>query len=83
MMFIAEAVGVSVLIFGLCAAAYHFLLLPRLTYFFPKITEVYTPQTYLYIFGVFTGVLLLTMTVMVLTQLDRQPVDMFRRAGAK
>ncbi|SDB53371.1 hypothetical protein SAMN02910317_02739 [Ruminococcaceae bacterium FB2012] len=82
-MFIAEAVGVSVLIFGLCAAAYHFLLLPRLTYFFPKITEVYTPQTYLYIFGVFTGVLLLTMTVMVLTQLDRQPVDMFRRAGAK
>lgn len=82
-MFIAEAVGVSVLIFGLCAAAYHFLLLPRLTYFFPKITEVYTLQTYLYIFGVFTGVLLLTMTVMVLTQLDRQPVDMFRRAGAK
>ena len=80
-MFISEAVGVSVLIFGLCAAAYHKLILPRLTFFFPKITEVYTAQTYLYIFAVFTGVLLLTMTVMVSLQLERQPVDMFRKAG--
>lgn len=80
-MFIAEAVGVSVLIFGLCAVIYHWLILPGLTFFFPKITEVYTIQTYLYIFAVFTGVLLLTMTVMVSLQLDRQPVDMFRRAG--
>ena len=80
-MFISEAVGVSVLIFGLCAAAYHKLILPRLTFFFPKITEVYTLQAYLYIFAVFTGVLLLTMTVMVSLQLERQPVDMFRKAG--
>ena len=80
-MFISEAVGVSVLIFGLCAAAYHKLILPGLTFFFPKITEVYTLQAYLYIFAVFTGVLLLTMTVMVSLQLERQPVDMFRKAG--
>lgn len=82
-MFITESVGISVLIFGLCAIAYHFLILPRLTFFFPKITEVYTVRTYLYIFAVFTGVLLLTMTVMVSLQLDRQPVDMFRRAGER
>lgn len=80
-MFTTEAVGVSVLIFGLCVVMYHWLILPKLTYFFPKITEVYTLGTYLYIFAVFTGVFLLTMTLMIASQLDRQPVDMFRRAG--
>ena len=80
-MFILEAAGVSAVIFLLCGGLYHFLLLPRLTFFFPSITRVYTAGTYLYIFGVFMGVLLLTVTAMVLAVLDRQPVEMLRRAG--
>ncbi|MBR1382205.1 MAG: ABC transporter permease [Ruminococcus sp.] len=80
-MYITEAVGVSAVIFAVCAAVYHRLLLPRLTYFFPKITEVYTLETYGYIFGVFIAVLLFIISIMVLSQLDRQPVEMFRRAG--
>ena len=81
LMLITEAVGVSGVIYVFCALLYHLLILPKLTYFFPKIAEVYSLTTYIYIFAVFIVVLLITMAVMVFVTLDKQPVDMLRRAG--
>ena len=66
LMYLLEIIGSATLIFALCGLAYHKLILPRLTYLIDRIGEVYSLNTYLYIYGVFT-------------QLDKQPVNMFRR----
>ena len=79
LMYLIEIIGSATLIFALCALAYHKLILPRLTYLIDRIGEVYSLNTYLYIYGVFTGVLFVVINIMISTQLDRQPVNMFRR----
>ena len=79
LMYLLEIIGSASLIFALCAAVYHKLILGKLTYFLDRIDEVYTWSTYLYIYGVFIGVLFVVINIMISTQLDRQPVNMFRR----
>lgn len=79
LMYLLEIIGSASLIFALCAAVYHKLILGKLTYFLDRIDEVYSLNTYLYIYGVFIGVLFVVINIMISTQLDRQPVNMFRR----
>ena len=79
LMYLIEIIGSATFIFALCALAYHKLILPRLTYLIDRIGEVYSLNTYLYIYGVFIGVLFVVINIMISTQLDRQPVNMFRR----
>lgn len=79
LMYLLEIIGSATLIFALCGLVYHKLILPRLTYLIDRIGEVYSLNTYLYIYGVFIGVLFVVINIMISTQLDRQPVNMFRR----
>ena len=79
LMYLLEIIGSATLIFALCAVVYHKLILPKLTYLIDRIGEVYSLNTYLYIYGVFIGVLFVVINIMISTQLDRQPVNMFRR----
>ena len=79
LMYLIEIIGSATFIFALCGLAYHKLILPRLTYLIDRIGEVYSLNTYLYIYGVFIGVLFVVINIMISTQLDRQPVNMFRR----
>ena len=80
-MFLIEVCGISTLIYLVCAAVYHHLLLSGLTAFLPKIREVYSLRTYCYIYGVFIGVLMAIMAVMLVRNVEKQPVDMVRKAG--
>ncbi|MBR6336872.1 MAG: hypothetical protein IKR76_03980 [Ruminococcus sp.] len=79
LMYLIEIIGSATLIFTLCALAYHKLILPRLTYLIDRIGEVYSLNTYLYIYAIFIGVLFVMINIMISTQLDKQPVNMFRR----
>ena len=79
LMYLCEIIGSATLIFAGCAIVYQKLILPRLTYLIDRIEEVYSWGTYLYIYGVFIGVLFVVINIMISTQLDRQPVNMFRR----
>lgn len=79
LMYLIEIIGSATFIFALCGLAYHKLILPRLTYLIDRIGEVYSLNTYLYIYGVFIGVLFVVINIMISTQLDKQPVNMFRR----
>jgi len=79
LMYLLEIIGSATLIFALCALAYHKLILPKLTSLIDRIGEVYSLNTYLYIYAIFTGVLFVVINIMISTQLDRQPVNMFRR----
>lgn len=79
LMYLIEIIGSATLIFALCALAYHKLILPRLTYLIDRIGEVYSLNTYLYIYAIFTSVLFVVINIMISIQLDKQPVNMFRR----
>ena len=79
LMYLIEIIGSATLIFALCAVVYHKLILPKLTSLIDRIGEVYSLNTYLYIYGVFIGVLFVVINIMISTQLDKQPVNMFRR----
>lgn len=79
LMYLLEIIGSATLIFALCGIIYQKLILPKLTSLIDRIDEVYSLNTYLYIYGVFIGVLFVVINIMISTQLDRQPVNMFRR----
>ena len=79
LMYLIEIIGSATLIFALCGIIYQKLILPKLTSLIDRIGEVYSLNTYLYIYAIFTGVLFVVINIMISTQLDRQPVNMFRR----
>lgn len=79
LMYLIEIMGTSIGIFVGCAYAYHKLILPKLTLVIERITEVYTFDTYLYVFAVFVSVLFVVINIMISLQLDKQPVNMFKR----
>ena len=79
LMYLIEIIGSATLIFALCGIIYQKLILPKLTSLIDRIGEVYSLNTYLYIYAIFTGVLFVVINIMISTQLDKQPVNMFRR----
>lgn len=78
-MYLTECLGISSILYLLSALCYNKFILPKLTRFFPSILEVYSRFTYLYIYLVFIGVLFVIINVMISFQIDKQPVDMFKR----
>ena len=82
-MYITEGIGITAALFLLTTLAYNKWILPHLTVFFDRITEVYTPATYVYIAAVFLGTLFVVLCAMVSFSVDKQPVDMLRKAGGR
>lgn len=82
-MYLGEAAGISVLIFIVCSIVYHYVIIPRLTFAFPKIQDVYGIKTYLYLFVIFIAVLLLAINIIFSLQVEKQPVQMLKKAGDK
>lgn len=80
-MYLTECLGVSSILYLLSALCYNKFILPELTRFFPSILDVYSSFTYLYIYLVFIGVLFVIVNVMISFQIDKQPVNMFRKGG--
>ncbi|MBR6337623.1 MAG: hypothetical protein IKR76_07825, partial [Ruminococcus sp.] len=83
LMYITEGIGITAALFLLTTLAYNKWILPHLTVFFDRITEVYTPTTYVYIAAVFLGTLFVVLCAMVSFSVDKQPVDMLRKAGGR
>lgn len=82
-MYLAEVAGISIIIFALCALLYQFIIMPKLTFAFPKIQEVYSLNTYLYLFAVFIIILLAAINIIFSLKVEKQPVDMLKKAGDK
>ena len=83
LMYITEGIGITAVLFVLTSLVYNKWIMPHLTVFFDKITEVYTPKTYLYIALVFLGTLFVVLSIMVSANVDKQPVDMLKKAGGR
>lgn len=82
-MYLAEVAGISIIIFGLCSALYHYIIMPKLTFAFPRIKEVYSLNTYLYLFAIFIIILLVAINIIFSLKVEKQPVDMLKKAGDK
>lgn len=82
-MYLAEVAGISIIIFAICSALYNYLIMPRLTFAFPKIQEVYNIKTYLYLFAIFIVILLAAINIIFSLKVEKQPVDMLKKAGDK
>lgn len=80
-MYLSEIIGISTAIFALCALLYHLFILPRLTFAFEHIQEVYTLKAYLYIFAVFIITLAVTAGVMIIRFVSRSPILMLKKGG--
>ena len=83
LMYITEGIGITAVLFVLTSLVYNKWIMPHLTVFFDKITEVYTPKTYLYIALVFLGTLFVVLSIMISANVDKQPVDMLKKAGGR
>lgn len=82
-MYLAEVAGISIIIFAVCSVLYNYLIMPRLTFAFPKIQEVYNIKTYLYLFAIFIVILLAAINIIFSLKVEKQPVDMLKKAGDK
>ncbi len=82
-MYLAEVAGISIIIFGLCSALYHYIIMPKLTFAFPRIQDVYSLNTYLYLFAIFIIILLVAINIIFSLKVEKQPVDMLKKAGDK
>ncbi len=82
-MYLAEVAGISIIIFVICSALYHYIIMPKLTFAFPKIQEVYSLNTYLYLFAIFIVILLAAINIIFSLQVEKQPVDMLKKTGDK
>ncbi len=80
-MYLVESLGSSSILYVLSAFGFDRFILPKLTRFFPNILEVYSKFTYLYIYAVFIGVLFVIVNIMISLQIDKQPVNMFKKGG--
>lgn len=80
-MYLIECLGISSILYLVSALCYNKFILPEMTRFFPSILDVYSSFTYLYIYLVFIGVLFVIVNVMISFQIDKQPVNMFRKGG--
>ncbi len=78
-MYLVESLGSSSILYVLSAFGFDRFILPKLTRFFPNILEVYSKFTYLYIYAVFIGVLFVIVNIMISLQIDKQPVNMFKK----
>lgn len=83
LMYITEGIGITAVLFVMTSLVYNKWIMPHLTVFFDRITEVYTPKTYLYIALVFLGTLFVVLSIMVSANVDKQPVDMLKKAGGR
>lgn len=82
-MYLGEVAGISIIIFAVCSILYNYILMPKLTFAFPKIQAVYSFKTYLYLFAIFIVILLMAINIIFSFQVEKQPVDMFKKAGDK
>lgn len=82
-MYLGEAAGIAAVIFIVCSILYHYVIMPRLIFAFPKIQNVYGIKTYLYLFVIFMSVLLLAINIIFSLQVEKQPVQMLKKAGDK
>jgi hypothetical protein len=81
LMYLAEIMGVSAVIYWICAGLYSVLLLPWLTNFYQYIKEAYTPRTYLYMFGIYMGSIYISANIMTLVHLHKAPALMLKERG--
>lgn len=82
-MYLGEVAGISIIIFAACSLLYNYVIMPKLTFAFPKIQAVYSLKTYLYLFGIFIVILLAAINIIFSFQVEKQPVDMLKKVGDK
>lgn len=82
-MYLGEVAGISIIVFAVCSILYNYIIMPKLTFAFPKIQAVYSFKTYLYLFAIFIVILLSAINIIFSLQVEKQPVDMFKKAGDK
>ncbi len=76
--YIAETLGISVVVFALCAVLFNYAVLPWLIKYYPYCSEVYSLKVYGIMFLIYTLVSYIVLNIMIITHISKSPVKLLR-----
>ncbi len=76
--YIAETLGISVVIFALCAVLFNYAVLPWLIKYYPYCSEVYSIKVYGTMFLIYTLVSYIVLNIMIITHISKSPVKLLK-----
>jgi len=76
--YIAETLGISVVVFALCAVLFNYAVLPWLIKYYPYCEEVYSLKVYGIMFLIYTLVSYIVLNIMIITHISKSPVKLLR-----
>ncbi|MCC8191924.1 MAG: hypothetical protein LIO41_02635 [Ruminococcus sp.] len=76
--YITETLGISVVIFAICAVIFNFVVLPWLTKYYPYCAEVYNLKIYGIMFLIYAAISYIVLNTMIIAQISRSPVELLR-----
>ncbi len=76
--YITETLGISVVIFAICAVIFNFAVLPWLTKYYPYCAEVYNLKIYGIMFLIYAAISYIVLNAMIIAQISRSPVELLR-----
>ncbi|MCD7728202.1 MAG: hypothetical protein LUH57_07655 [Ruminococcus sp.] len=76
--YITETLGISVVIFVICAVIFNFAVLPWLTKYYPYCAEVYNLKIYGIMFLIYAAISYIVLNAMIIAQISRSPVELLR-----
>ena len=77
-MYVLEVLVISVIIFMIFSNLFHFVILPKLTFFFDYIKEVYNLKTYILMFLIFISSIYLFLNVVIIMNYQKSPVTLLK-----
>lgn len=80
-MYVLEVLVISVIIFMIFSNLFHFVILPKLTFFFGYIKEVYNLKTYILMFLIFISSIYLFLNVVIIMNYQKSPVTLLKERG--
>ena len=76
--YIAETLGISVVVFALCAVLFNYAVLPWLIKYYPYCSEVYSLKVYGIMFLIYTLVSYIVLNIMIITHISKSPVKLLK-----
>lgn len=80
-MYIIEILIISVTVFLVFSCVYHFVILPKLSFFFEYIAEMYNIRTYIFIFVIYLISIYIFLNVVIVSGYHKSPVVLLKKRG--
>lgn len=80
-MYIIEILMISVTVFLVFSCVYHFVILPKLSFFFDYIRDVYNFKTYIYMFVIYLISIYIFLNIVIVSGSHKSPVVLLRERG--